>query len=361
METAMNGDETATESKSETKAEVVARLLKMGGKVLVVGGGVTALPRRYTTHPQLVFWDDQRQSHEHREVPSNTRGVIVNRWCSHATMRRVRDATERMRIPLFAMLRTHEIKELLTTFIEEMDMPIPEPRPRPTDAQIAAALEGARDMLRTIPPTQMASATPAELPAPPESPDIDELLAADETAPELDMEVPAFDPTPMARATEQTVALRHFNRGEQTKLVKEEMGTRIESVAGEARRLLALFKKKYGITSTQGSMEQALRVVMKAAEMPPPSKADAAPATRTTTKTTRGKDKGRRASRKPAPGQAVAVATDGAMAEVLALMQQASEALTFAIEAIPKIQAEMAALRASADKHRAKLLALLDE
>lgn len=98
--------------------ELIARLLKDGGRLLLVGGNVEALPDAYKNHPQLILWDDDRQSNEHKEVPSNVRIIMWNRWVSHSMVARLNEAARQLRAIKFPMLRTREIKELLAEVIQ---------------------------------------------------------------------------------------------------------------------------------------------------------------------------------------------------------------------------------------------------
>jgi hypothetical protein len=101
----------------ETSAQLLARLVHHGGRVLVVGGGTENLPDVYTRHPQLVFWDDESQTHHHKEVPANVKAILWNRWISHSTVARLNDVVNRRRLLKFPMLRTAEIKELLKEIV----------------------------------------------------------------------------------------------------------------------------------------------------------------------------------------------------------------------------------------------------
>lgn len=104
---------------SETTSEVVARLLKQGGFALVVGGGTDKLPDKYHSHPQILIWDDNMQETLHKTIPTNTRCILYNRWLSHPMAGRLRTAASSLKIPVFPMLRTKEIKEMLSELVHE--------------------------------------------------------------------------------------------------------------------------------------------------------------------------------------------------------------------------------------------------
>ncbi len=108
----------------ETTPQMLARLVHAGGKVLVVGGGTENLPTKYTNHPQLLFWDDNVQGHEHKEVPANVRVIMWTRWISHSTAGRLNEAVIRRRLLKFPLLRTGELKALLAEIVQEASMEI---------------------------------------------------------------------------------------------------------------------------------------------------------------------------------------------------------------------------------------------
>lgn len=101
----------------ESTAQALSRLVHHGGKILVVGGGVADMPDRYTRHPAIEWWDDHDQGILHKEVPLNVRAILWNRWISHAMAGRLNDIVRSRRILKFPMLRTKEIKTLLSELI----------------------------------------------------------------------------------------------------------------------------------------------------------------------------------------------------------------------------------------------------
>lgn len=103
----------------ETDAQMLARLIHTGGKILVVGGGVSELPKQYIEHPALLLWDDNQQGTLQKDVPSNVRAILWNRWISHAMAGRLNLAAKQLRALKFPMLRTREIKMLLSEIVQE--------------------------------------------------------------------------------------------------------------------------------------------------------------------------------------------------------------------------------------------------
>lgn len=114
---------TMVQETSESKTDAVIRLMKSGGHLLVAGGGVKNLPDKIRCHPQIILWDDNEQGLEHKQVPSNTRAILYNRWLSHALAGRLRYAAGQLKIPVFPMLKTAEIKNLLAEFVQDDPAP----------------------------------------------------------------------------------------------------------------------------------------------------------------------------------------------------------------------------------------------
>lgn len=106
---------------NRTTPELLAGLLQQGGKILVVGGAALAdLPERFLEYPRLLFWNDDKQGIEQKEVPQNTRAILVHRWMSHTVVWRMRNAAKQLQIPVLPNLRTREVKELLAGIMGEV-------------------------------------------------------------------------------------------------------------------------------------------------------------------------------------------------------------------------------------------------
>lgn len=99
-------------------AEVVASILKKGGRCLIVGGETKDLPKIYQEHPQLLIWDDNQQNITNKEVPSNVKIIMYSRWVSHDTAKKLSVAANNLHAIKFPMLKTREIKTLLTEFMQ---------------------------------------------------------------------------------------------------------------------------------------------------------------------------------------------------------------------------------------------------
>lgn len=119
----------------ETDPQLLARLIKTGGRILVVGGGLGDLPPRYREHPSILLWDDDRQGMVRKEVPQNTKAILFSRWVSHATAHKLNEAAKQLHALKFPMLRSREIKALLSEVISEEKV-LPADIPEPTVAEV---------------------------------------------------------------------------------------------------------------------------------------------------------------------------------------------------------------------------------
>lgn len=192
----------------ESTSAVILRLLRNGGYVLVIGGGTDELPDKYRNHPQIMLWDDNRQGFNGKKVPTNTRAILFNRWISHSSAAQMRNAAERLKIPIFPMLRTREIKEMLSDVVNEPPIP----------TSVTEEIE--------LPPV------PVKVPMPPA---------------QLEEE-PAVHVGPLRRPKKKEI---------DTILAKELRDD--ETPAQGTQRLLPVISQKYGIEQTKGSLEQAIR------------------------------------------------------------------------------------------------------
>jgi len=202
---------TTSSTTPESKTQVVVRLLRQGGYVLIAGGGISELPERIRSHPQILLWDDNKQGALQKTVPSNTRCIVFNQWISHAMVGRLRNAADKLHIPIFPMMRTREIKELLAEIMHEPVVPT--------------------TTVEEVPLEPEPVVTPTTVP---------------ETAP----------PT----MSEEPMALRKIKRGEHRAILAKELSPDIKSIspADEAKRLLPIYRGRYGIKIDLGPVEQAI-------------------------------------------------------------------------------------------------------
>lgn len=127
------------ETQTESDPQLLARLIKHGGRILVVGGEMSNLPPTFRDHPAILIWDDDKQGFQSKEVPSNTKAILYNRWVSHATAARLSDAARKTGAIKFPMLRTREIKTLLSEIVNE-ERHLPADVAEPTPREIAAVV-----------------------------------------------------------------------------------------------------------------------------------------------------------------------------------------------------------------------------
>jgi hypothetical protein len=104
--------------------ELVATILKQGGRLLLVGGDMETLPRQLIEHPQILVWDDTRQNLLNKEIPSNVRVIIYNRWVSHSLVAKLNVAAKQLRAIKFPMQRPREIRELLAYIAQAEPQPV---------------------------------------------------------------------------------------------------------------------------------------------------------------------------------------------------------------------------------------------
>jgi len=106
-----------------TSPELIAHIMKGGGRILVVGGETKDLPRQYHEHAQILIWDDNQQNLLNKEVPSNVKVILFSRWISHTMAARLHKAAKQLNALKFPMLRPREIKELLAEVAQTPEPP----------------------------------------------------------------------------------------------------------------------------------------------------------------------------------------------------------------------------------------------
>jgi hypothetical protein len=109
-------------------------LIANGGKVVVIGGRMNPSWAQFENHPQFEFWTGDRHEIErhitnHENLPHNCKAIIVSRFISHTTMKKVIDEARRKQATIFGPKNDGEITRLLEQ-ITVNDKPIPAP-PRP--------------------------------------------------------------------------------------------------------------------------------------------------------------------------------------------------------------------------------------
>lgn len=188
----------------ETRAEVVARLAKNGGYVLLVGGGLAELGPPYTNHAQIIIWDDLKDNGlTRRTIPTNTRAILCTKWISHAMMGRLQLAASQIHATMFPYTTKKEIKECLVELLGSEEKP----------------------MIEDTIEVEMSQ---------PEPPEVDKgYITGDEI-------------------------MRKAKKGEVSEILSKEFDPQYKKMKDEVRRLLPIINKKYGIKQTEGSLEQAI-------------------------------------------------------------------------------------------------------
>jgi len=130
--------------------------MKNGGKLLLVGDGVSDLPKEFVNHPQIILWDYQKFDKialEKKEIPSNTKVIVYNRWVSHSLSDRLNKAAADLHAIKFPMMRNREIKELLYTFVQAEPLAVPAELVEQTVDHIVqeeTAIESAKEVLEKV-------------------------------------------------------------------------------------------------------------------------------------------------------------------------------------------------------------------
>ena len=106
--------------------ELIKTIMKKGGYILVVGGGCSDLPLPYHEHPQILIWDDNQQNLDNKEIPTNTRVIMYNRWISHTLAKRLSNAARNLHALRFPMLKARQMKELLSEVVQAEPQEVPE-------------------------------------------------------------------------------------------------------------------------------------------------------------------------------------------------------------------------------------------
>lgn len=295
---------------SESSAAMLARVLhKKGGCILVVGGGISNI--HLPDHPQILVWDDVKVDCLHKEVPTNTRAILWTKHIGHSMAARLNNAAEKFHILKFPMLKTQDLRYLLSEIkpYEEMER-ITEPDPIPKSKSLFD--EGA--IFGGVP--QLMENRPNENPV--------EIVEA-ETSAEL-------EPNEMS--------LRKPERGEVPKILAEILTTKEGSITEEAERVTPILKSKYGLKMSPAAIYSAVLSAMNRRGTKTGELAHA-----------------RRKVELPVEAEPKPGATEDSFTEAEKMLKDAQAAITLLQEFIPKLRKETANLR----KREAKIKALFSE
>lgn len=202
----------------DTRTEAIARLASQGGYILVVGGGMQkalAGPPFNRNNAQIRIWDDHVDNINHKEVPLNTRAILVTKWAGHSQVARLQKFAVSYHATMFVQMSQREVKEALLPIVQG-DVETPQVEAQP-------------EMV--------------EIPSEPE---------------------PAVTSKPFL--TEEDLMAKPKG-GQLTEAVQELMDRGVDyskrgTVAAETRRLLPLLKKK-GITTSDKSISFVVRKLAK--------------------------------------------------------------------------------------------------
>jgi hypothetical protein len=293
-----NGGTTQRVKPPETNIEVLLRLLRKGGHIIVAGGETKDLPARYREHPQVIVWDDNDQDFAHKKVPTNTRGIVYNRWISHSNAQRLRLAANQLSIPVFPLLRKREVLEVLDTI---------------TNIEVTA----------DVPDAPMVEAPRVTAP-------VEEISLPD---------VPE-DTSPAILMNEDI--MRKVRRGEMSGEILPKEDTNPNETPGQAaKRLHPIIKKKYNIQILETALAQAIRVYRIRVSATPSRTKDASK--KTTVAKGKIKDK-----------ETIKVKVDdfADFAEGEKLLRDARAAIDLFLDYLPKLRKRQAELTSRQEKIR---------
>lgn len=114
---------TAREMRKKKEQEAIMSLHSLianGGKIVVLGGRMNPSWQRWEKDPRFVFWTGDRSEIERNFsksegdfLPSNTHGIILSRFLSHATSARVIAEAKRRRVTIMGPKNDGEVTRLL--------------------------------------------------------------------------------------------------------------------------------------------------------------------------------------------------------------------------------------------------------
>lgn len=125
-------------------------LIANGGKVVVIGGRMNDNWRQFTDNPQFIFWTGDRAEIDRHfprgggELPSNTRGVIVSKFISHATAGRIIEEARKKKALIMGPKNDGEVTRLL----EEILTPEKTKETSVPEQQVAAPIKELRAVRR---------------------------------------------------------------------------------------------------------------------------------------------------------------------------------------------------------------------
>jgi hypothetical protein len=296
----------------ETRAEIIARLARQGGYVLLVGGGVSEMGPPYTTHPQILIWDDQvMNGTDRRSIPSNTRAILCTKWINHALVGRLQKAATQIHSIIFPMLTKREMREMLTDMIGQGSVgPVVMPGSRVEMTDLSSDID---DPYREGIPIQLNEDAP--------------LMESGQLV-DVGSEPVTVD---KGYLTGDEI-MRPVNRGEHDTILAAELGE-YEFVGQRARELVPIYAKKYGIKVTWQAIAQAIfkfEKEKKAGKVKSVSK----PASQSVTKP-------------------VVVTGDDDFSEAERILKEARAAIDLMLDFMPKLKKEMNTHRKRMEKLKA--------
>lgn len=228
------------------KKDLVA-LLQNGGVIVIVGGRSTNVTHDMRTDPRLVFWDSTDPKSARKDLPSNTRAVLMTRYISHEMSHRITKEARRRNI--LCDTRQFETGELRAELQRIVDHQPPKPPRESVDAEIQ----------RLIAATE-ADHHPVE--TKPWRPTIDPVVPPTEVDDTPIMETPT--PTPTPPSTDAVVSTGRRGRATLQDWVGKYGDLAVVDRTAEAKRLVKLFAMR-GRKAELSSVLETMRLMRIAA------------------------------------------------------------------------------------------------
>lgn len=126
------------EKKEQEKIMSLHSLIANGGKIVVIGGRMNPSWGRWEKDPRILFWTGDRSEIERNFsrsgdiFPSNTHGVILSRFLSHATSSQVLEEAKRRRMTVMGPKNDGEVTRMLEeiTTVPPPNQSTPAPAPK---------------------------------------------------------------------------------------------------------------------------------------------------------------------------------------------------------------------------------------
>lgn len=102
-------------------------LITNGGKIVIIGGYAKAW-NGFRDNPQLEFWSGEQKdivrALKDKDIPANTKAVIISRFISHSELGQVMDTCRKRNIVMFPNKSDGEVSNLLDEITSKLPKPV---------------------------------------------------------------------------------------------------------------------------------------------------------------------------------------------------------------------------------------------